>query len=74
MTLMRKFLINDGKTMIKDHVNELEAFRLADNVATVINASSMGFGDPASFPIRGLSSALLSCRVESLLSSSPMLR
>jgi hypothetical protein len=52
--LLRKFLLNGGQTLQKDLRSEWEAFSLAEGVALVINASGTGFGDPKSFPTRGM--------------------
>lgn len=52
--LLRKFLLQGGKTLKRDLRSELEAFSLAQNVIFVVNASGIGFGDPNYFPTRGL--------------------
>jgi hypothetical protein len=51
--LLRKFIIQGGKTVRRDLKSEWEAFILAPNVKLVVNASGMGFGDAKCFPIRG---------------------
>ncbi|CEI60253.1 hypothetical protein FVEN_g6427 [Fusarium venenatum] len=51
--LLRKFIIQGGKTVQRDLKSEWEAFILAPNVKLVVNASGMGFGDTKCFPIRG---------------------
>ncbi|KAF5019820.1 hypothetical protein F66182_8189 [Fusarium sp. NRRL 66182] len=51
--LLRKFIVNGGKTLQRDLKSEWEAFILAPNVSLVVNASGMGFGDEKCFPIRG---------------------
>ncbi|KAJ6439784.1 FAD dependent oxidoreductase superfamily [Purpureocillium lavendulum] len=51
--LLRKFLLQGGKTLRKDLRSEWEAFTLRDDVLLVVNASGTGFGDPKSFPTRG---------------------
>ncbi|KAF9765122.1 hypothetical protein IL306_002647, partial [Fusarium sp. DS 682] len=52
-SLLRKFIIQGGKTLQRDLKSEWEAFILAPNVKIVVNASGMGFGDQKCFPIRG---------------------
>ncbi|KAL4724447.1 hypothetical protein ACLX1H_009062 [Fusarium chlamydosporum] len=51
--LLRKFIVQGGKTVQRDLKSEWEAFILAPNVKLVVNASGMGFGDAKCFPIRG---------------------
>ncbi|KAF4472397.1 D-amino acid oxidase [Fusarium albosuccineum] len=51
--LLRKFIIQGGKTLQRELKSEWEAFALAPNVKFVVNASGMGFGDAKCFPIRG---------------------
>lgn len=51
--LMRKFVLNGGRTMERSLVALEEAFSLGNNVCAVVNCSGMGFGDPKSFIIRG---------------------
>ena len=53
MNMLRKFILQGGKTVQKDLATEWEAFHMAENVALVVNASGMGFGDPKCFPTRG---------------------
>lgn len=52
-SLLRRFIVQGGKTLQRDMKSEWEAFILAPNVKLVINASGMGFGDKKCFPIRG---------------------
>ena len=52
-SLLRKFLLRGGKTLKRDLRCEEEALQLLPNVAFVINASGIGFGDRKSFPTRG---------------------
>lgn len=52
--LLRKFLLQGGKTLKKDLRSEWEAFTLRNDVILVVNASGTGFGDAKSFPTRGL--------------------
>ncbi|OAQ93390.1 FAD dependent oxidoreductase superfamily [Purpureocillium lilacinum] len=51
--LLRKFLLQGGKTLEKDLRSEWEAFTLRNDVILVVNASGTGFGDAKSFPTRG---------------------
>ncbi|TWU76009.1 hypothetical protein ED733_007135 [Metarhizium rileyi] len=51
--LLRKFVLDRGKTLQKDLRGEWEAFSLVENPVLVINASGTGFGDPNCFPTRG---------------------
>ncbi|KAJ3545019.1 hypothetical protein NM208_g2716 [Fusarium decemcellulare] len=51
--LLRKFIIQGGKTLQRELKSEWEAFALAPNIKFVVNASGMGFGDAKCFPIRG---------------------
>ena len=55
--MLRKFILNGGRTQKYTLVNIKEAFALADNVKTVVNCSGTGFDDPKSFIIRGRLSA-----------------
>src|SRR3546814_20315543 len=43
--LLRKFLLQGGKTLEKDLRSEWEAFTLRNDVILVVNASGTGFGD-----------------------------
>lgn len=51
--LLRKFVLRGGETREYTLVHPVEGFRLAGDVAAVVNCSGMGFGDPRSFIIRG---------------------
>ncbi|KAL2677158.1 hypothetical protein Neosp_010926 [[Neocosmospora] mangrovei] len=51
--LLRKFLLQGGHTLKRNLASEWEGFSVAPNVAAVINASGVGFGDPKCFPTRG---------------------
>ncbi|RSL62654.1 hypothetical protein CEP54_005598 [Fusarium duplospermum] len=51
--LLRKFLLQGGHTLKKNLISEWEGFSVAPDVAVVINASGVGFGDPKCFPTRG---------------------
>ncbi|EEU44864.1 uncharacterized protein NECHADRAFT_49089 [Fusarium vanettenii 77-13-4] len=51
--LLRKFLLQGGHTLKRNLASEWEEFSVAPNVAAVINASGVGFGDPKCFPTRG---------------------
>lgn len=51
--LLRKFIIQGGRTLNRGIKSEWEAYSLAPNVKLVVNASGTGFGDPKVFPIRG---------------------
>lgn len=53
MSLMRKFLLRGGKTLIRKLSSEHEAFTIAKDTKLVVNASGVGFRDPKSFPTRG---------------------
>jgi D-amino-acid oxidase len=67
--LLRKFILNGGRTMQRHLASEAEAFYLADNVSVVVNANGTGFGDPKSFPTRGrldMSTSLWSHRCNNL--------
>lgn len=57
--LLRKFVLNGGQMREYTLVDLREAFYLAENVKTVVNCSGMGFNDPRSFIIRGVSIAYL---------------
>jgi D-amino-acid oxidase len=52
--LLRKFVLQGGRTREYALAALGEAFSLEYNVTTVVNCSGMGFGDPRSFIIRGL--------------------
>lgn len=52
--LLRKFIVQGGRTLERDLKSEWEAFSLASDVKFVVNASGMGFKDPKTFPIRGI--------------------
>ncbi|KAI0145518.1 FAD dependent oxidoreductase [Xylariaceae sp. FL1272] len=51
--LLRKFIRQGGKTLHRTLRSTAEAFDLASDVALVVNASGIGFGDPKVFPMRG---------------------
>ncbi|RMJ19628.1 hypothetical protein CDV36_000660 [Fusarium kuroshium] len=51
--LLRKFLLQGGHTLKRNLASEWEGFLVAPDVAAVINASGVGFGDPKCFPTRG---------------------
>ncbi|PNY25177.1 D-amino-acid oxidase [Tolypocladium capitatum] len=51
--LLRRFLLQGGKTVQRELKSEWEAFSLRGNVLFIVNASGTGFGDPKCFPIRG---------------------
>ena len=51
--LLRKFLLQGGKTAQRELSSEWEGFTLRENVLFVVNASGTGFGDPKCFPTRG---------------------
>lgn len=51
--LLRRFIVQGGKTVQRDLKSEWEAFILEPDVKLVVNASGMGFGDAKCFPIRG---------------------
>uniref|UniRef100_A0A8H7N8E9 FAD dependent oxidoreductase domain-containing protein n=1 Tax=Bionectria ochroleuca TaxID=29856 RepID=A0A8H7N8E9_BIOOC len=52
--LLRKFIVQGGKTLQRDLKSEWEAFAAGgSNVKLVVNASGTGFGDWRSFPTRG---------------------
>jgi D-amino-acid oxidase len=53
--LLRRFLMQGGRTMGMALQSEWEAYTLRPNVKLVINASGVGFGDPKCFPTRGMS-------------------
>lgn len=53
-SLLRKFLVRGGKTLLRNIRSEQEAFSLASNVKVVVNASGIGFGDAKCFPTRGM--------------------
>jgi D-amino-acid oxidase len=55
-SLLRKFIVQGGKTLQRDLKSEWEAFITAPNAKLVVNASGMGFGDEKCFPIRGTTS------------------
>ena len=52
-SLLRRFILQGGKTMHRELVNEWEAFQLCENITLVVNASGIGFGDLKCFPTRG---------------------
>jgi hypothetical protein len=52
-SLLRSFILQGGKTMHRELVNEWEAFKLCENITLVVNASGIGFGDSKYFPTRG---------------------
>lgn len=51
--LLRKYILQGGKTLERDIRTEWEAFVLRPNVEFVINASGTGFRDLKCFPTRG---------------------
>ncbi|KAI8658792.1 DAO domain-containing protein [Fusarium keratoplasticum] len=51
--LLRKFLLQGGHALRRNLASEWEGFSVAPDVAAVINASGVGFGDPKCFPTRG---------------------
>ncbi|KAM0420380.1 hypothetical protein ACHAPT_011799 [Fusarium lateritium] len=51
--LLRKFILQGGKTVQRELKSEQEAFTLASNILFVVNASGMGFNDTKCFPIKG---------------------
>lgn len=51
--LLRKFLLQGGKTLQRELTSEWQAFNLRENVLFIVNASGTGFGDPNCFPTRG---------------------
>ncbi|RTE72416.1 hypothetical protein BHE90_013170 [Fusarium euwallaceae] len=51
--LLRKFILQGGKTLQRELKSEEEAFTLASQVLFVVNASGMGFKDVKCFPIKG---------------------
>lgn len=52
--LLRRFVLDGGKTMRRELRSELEAYTLLDRPLLVVNASGVGFGDRKCFPTRGL--------------------
>lgn len=52
--LLRRFVLNGGRTRTYNLADLNEAFYLAENVKTVVNCSGLGFSDPKSFIIRGI--------------------
>ncbi|KAG5944991.1 hypothetical protein E4U53_006779 [Claviceps sorghi] len=50
---LRRFLLGGGTTLRRHLGSEWEAFRLADHVKLVVNASGVGFRDDSVFPTRG---------------------
>ncbi|KAF4983716.1 hypothetical protein FZEAL_932 [Fusarium zealandicum] len=52
-SLLRKFIVQGGKTLQQELKSELEPFTLAPSVQCVVNASGVGFNDSKTFPIRG---------------------
>jgi D-amino-acid oxidase len=53
--LLRKFILRGGRTRQHELENLAQAFTVTPNVETVVNCSGLGFGDPATFIIRGKS-------------------
>lgn len=53
--MLRKFILKGGSTKRCTIANVNEAFMLAANVKTVVNCSGLGFEDPKSFIVRGMS-------------------
>lgn len=53
--MLRKFILRGGTTKQYTLVNLKEAFALAEDVKIVVNCSGLGFEDPKSFIIRGMS-------------------
>lgn len=53
--MLRKFIVKGGTTKQYTLAHPREAFALASNVTTVVNCSGLGFGDPKSFIIKGIS-------------------
>ncbi|KAI8682376.1 DAO domain-containing protein [Fusarium sp. Ph1] len=51
--LLRKFILQGGKTLQRELKSEEEAFTLASQALFVVNASGMGFKDTKCFPIKG---------------------
>ncbi|BCR90016.1 FAD-dependent oxidoreductase [Aspergillus chevalieri] len=51
--LLRRFVLNGGRTMTYDLADTNEAFYVGENVKTVVSCSGMGFNDPKSFIIKG---------------------
>ncbi|KFA56495.1 hypothetical protein S40293_01062 [Stachybotrys chartarum IBT 40293] len=51
--LLRKFVLQGGKTLTKELKSEWEAYAVRPNVRLVVNASGTGFGDAKCFPTRG---------------------
>ncbi|CAM1502499.1 Fc.00g044830.m01.CDS01 [Cosmosporella sp. VM-42] len=51
--LLRKFVLQGGRTLKRDLKSEWEAYSLTPSVKLVVNASGVGFGDPKCYPIRG---------------------
>ncbi|KAJ5279231.1 D-amino-acid oxidase [Penicillium angulare] len=51
--MLRKFILNGGRTRQYVLGNLQEGFFLEHNVKTVVNCSGLGFNDPKSFIIRG---------------------
>ena len=51
--LLRKFLLQGGKTLQRELRSEWEAFSERSDIEFVVNASGYGFGDPKCFPVRG---------------------
>jgi D-amino-acid oxidase len=58
--LLRRFVIQGGRTRQYRLANLQEAFHLEDKVKLVVNCSGMGFADPKSYIIRGKSYTFLS--------------
>lgn len=53
--MLRRFILKGGSTRRYTLTNLNEAFALAGNVKTIVNCSGLGFEDPKSFIIRGMS-------------------
>lgn len=51
--LLRSFIVQGGQCLQLHLASEWEGYSVAPNVALVINASGMGFGDSKCFPTRG---------------------
>ncbi|POR34772.1 D-amino-acid oxidase [Tolypocladium paradoxum] len=51
--LLRKFILQGGKTVQRGLKSEWEAFTLRENVLFIVNASGTGFNDSKCFPTRG---------------------
>lgn len=62
-SLLRRFILQGGKTLDRDLTSEWEAFGLYANVLLVVNVSGTGFGDTKYFPTRGESTRASICRL-----------